>query len=672
MYLQCTRLENWVLSPVYIGVDFVGPLPESSNRTGRYDMICVVIDLLTSMVHLVPTKQTYRATDIAELMFECVYKLHSVPERIVSDWDSLFTSKFWKRLHGLIGTQLRMSSAFHPQTDSATERANRTITQMIRQCVRPDQKDWVTKLPAVEFAINSARSSTTGFSPFQLNYGWSPSPIIWDSHDEFPGVRKFAEKMKMVIMSAHDSIIAARVVNTVQANKKHAIAEYKVGDLVYLSTRNISLPKGRACKLAPKFLGPFAITKVLKEGATYQLDLSEEVLKRGINPSFHATLLKPHVPSDDRRFPRRLPMQIPGFGDKSREWTVDAIVAHHGKGMNSEFQILWKAGDKTWAPYREIAHLIALDRYCELMGVENPHDLPASYTKRDYAENISVSATRVLGGSYKGESLGREGPYLSPMSHPFSDEEWADCVEYALRHACYCHEGRTHPGATPPHYPEYRRMVEGGYSSYPSNPYSAYYNPPVGQRPANAPGQISMPPEVLSSFFNAQYRVVELMIGRDGRCTVPAGPCPISLARDFRRPKPTRHARYPRGRENGHGRGRGAGRGRFGRGRPFQNGAREEQVAATNDVAMPDAAALFPDFFAIDGNAIAGPSSLTLSTPIRSVDSVSVIDTSPGSVTEQLASDVSDLTVAGVGVVEMNGPPVLEEGLEVDNELDFA
>ena len=145
------------------------------------DMICVVIDLLTSMVHFVPMKQTYRATDVAELMFECIYKLHGVPEWMVSDRDTLFTAKFWKRLHRLIGTQLRMSSAFHLQTDGTTERANRTITQMIRQCVCPDQKDWVMKLPAVEFAINSAQSSTTGFSPFQLNYGRNPSPMIWDS-----------------------------------------------------------------------------------------------------------------------------------------------------------------------------------------------------------------------------------------------------------------------------------------------------------------------------------------------------------------------------------------------------------------------------------------------------------------------------------------------------------
>ena len=401
-------------------------------------MICVVIDLLTSMVHLVPSKQSYRATDIAELMFDNVYKLHGIPERIISDRDSLFTSKFWKRLHHLIGSGLRMSSAFHPQTDGATEQANRTIIQMIRQCVRPDQKDWVIKLPAIEFALNSARSSTTGFSPFQLNYGRNPSPMIWDAHDEFPGVRKFAEKMKMAIMSAHDSIIAARVVNTVQANRKWAKIDYKVGDLVYLSTKNISLPKGRARKLAPKYLGPFAVTKVLKEGATYQLDLSEELLKRGINRAFHASLLKPHVPNDDRRFPGRLPSQLPGFGEKPKEWIVEAITTHHGRGTNSEFEILWKAGDRTWAPYREVAHLIAMDRYCELMGVSDPHDLPPLYPKRADPSQISIGGVRVLGSGYKGGVDISCAPCPLTMSRLPTQEEWSECAGYARCLERYC------------------------------------------------------------------------------------------------------------------------------------------------------------------------------------------------------------------------------------------
>src|ERR1700743_2496625 len=98
--------------------------------------------------------------------------------------------------------------------------------------------------------MNSARSSTTGFTPFYLNYGHNPSPMIWKGEEVYPGVKQFTKNMKDAIMSAHDAIIASRIQRTIQANKKRQPANFKEGDLVYLSTKNISLPKGRARKLA--------------------------------------------------------------------------------------------------------------------------------------------------------------------------------------------------------------------------------------------------------------------------------------------------------------------------------------------------------------------------------------------------------------------------------------
>jgi hypothetical protein len=162
-----------------IGIDFVGPLPASKNWHGTFDMILVIVDRLSSMVHLVPMKQKYHAKDIAEVIFEHVYSKHGLPKTIVSDWDTLL-SIFWDHLHALIGTKLRMSSSYHPQTDGATEHANRTMAQMLGTCISPNQKDWVTKLPGIEFAMNSARSETTGYSPFYLNTGRTLPPMIWD------------------------------------------------------------------------------------------------------------------------------------------------------------------------------------------------------------------------------------------------------------------------------------------------------------------------------------------------------------------------------------------------------------------------------------------------------------------------------------------------------------
>ena len=283
-----------------MGMDFVGPLPESKNRHGIFDMICTMIDLLTGMTHLAPLRQDYRAKQIAELVFDNVYKLHGLPKYIVSDCDSLFMSTFWDHLHELIGVKLRMSSAYHPQTDGSTERMNHTVSQMLRQCISPKQNDWVTKLPAIEFAINSARSETTGYAPFFLNYGRMPRPMLWNSApaNEFAAIRTFVQKTKDTIMSAHDSILQGRIKQSRQANRHRRPAPFVEGDLTYISTQNISLPKGRARKLAPKFIGPFKIIKDFGNNS-FKIELPPELKRRGVHPVFHASLLRVHVPNDD-------------------------------------------------------------------------------------------------------------------------------------------------------------------------------------------------------------------------------------------------------------------------------------------------------------------------------------------------------------------------------------
>ncbi|EJF55489.1 hypothetical protein DICSQDRAFT_13102, partial [Dichomitus squalens LYAD-421 SS1] len=109
--------------------------------------------------------------------------------------------------------------------------------------------------------------------------------------------------------------------------------------------------------------------------ATYQLELSEELRARGINNAFHASLLRPHFPNDDRRFPGRQFHQLPGFGEQPREWAVDRILSHLGKGADAEFEVQWSTGDVTWAPYADVRHLQALTEYFEAMGISNIRQL---------------------------------------------------------------------------------------------------------------------------------------------------------------------------------------------------------------------------------------------------------------------------------------------------------
>jgi hypothetical protein len=138
-----------------------------------------------------------------------------------------------------------------------------------------------------------------------LNDEVQPSPVLWENETEYPGVAKFAQGMKEALMRAHDAIIEARVGQAKQANRHRRSATFQVNDLVYLTTKNLRIPKGRACKLIPKFIGPFRIAKVITEGSTYRLDLSAELRSRGVHDAFHASLLRPHWPNDDRRFPGR-------------------------------------------------------------------------------------------------------------------------------------------------------------------------------------------------------------------------------------------------------------------------------------------------------------------------------------------------------------------------------
>jgi len=359
-----------------IGMDFMGPLPLSRG----YNYLLVVIDRLTSQVHLVPTTTRVTAKQVAWIFLTEVVRHHGVPDSIVSDRDTKFTSMFWRELHRLMGTKLLMSTTFHPQTDGATERANRSIGQVLRALVRNDQKDWADVCPMVEFALNSNVSSTTGFAPFELNCGYIPQLGQRLSIDtKYNGVRQFAQQALWNLMVAHDAIIESRVAQMHQANKRRLPgAEYSPGDLVYLSTKNLALPKGRAKKLLPKFIGPYKIVETHNAASTVTMELLPELLARCIHPTFHVSLIRTHVANDDGRFPHRDTKSIYDFGAAGEpEWFVDEIISHRWVTTTQlEFQIRWTLGDVTWEPLSECRELEALSEYLELRGAKRPRDLP--------------------------------------------------------------------------------------------------------------------------------------------------------------------------------------------------------------------------------------------------------------------------------------------------------
>jgi hypothetical protein len=352
-----------------IGMDFVGPFLEVDG----FNYLWVVICRMTSMVHLVPVNTKTTATELSWIYLRDIVRLHCLPESIVSDRDLKFTSKWWKELHRLMGVKLLMSTSFHPQTDGATERVNRSIGRMVRSAVSTDQKDWVRTLPMTEFAINASISDSTGFTPFELNGPGMPAMLKQIPEDNRAplGVKSFAAQALQNVAAAHDAIIASRVFQRHQANaRRQEEPTINKGDLVYLSTKKLSLPKGRATKLLPKYVGLYKVVEALPQTSNYKLELPEELVKQQIHPVFHVGLLRPHHANDDVMFPNRTSIDTYDFGaPDDMQWLVDKITGHRWRGKKIELQVHWNQGDTTWEPIASCDELEALDHYLALMGI---------------------------------------------------------------------------------------------------------------------------------------------------------------------------------------------------------------------------------------------------------------------------------------------------------------
>jgi hypothetical protein len=191
-------------------------------------------------------------------------------------------------------------------------------------------------------------------------------------------VKYFVTKALRNLVEAHDAIIESRVRQTHHANRRRSENDtFTIGDLVYVSTSDLSLPKGRASKLLPKYIGPFKVLDARPEVSSYEIDLPTQLRSRNLHSRFHQSKLRAHSANDDALFPHRETYPYYDYGTPdNQEWLVDEILAHSWAKNELSFQIRWNLGDTTWETYETCKELQALDAYLELMGVGDPLDLP--------------------------------------------------------------------------------------------------------------------------------------------------------------------------------------------------------------------------------------------------------------------------------------------------------
>ena len=298
-------------------MDFITKLPVVAGK----DAILVVCDRLSKMTHFVATTEGTSAEGLARLFRDNVWKLHGLPESVVLDRGPQFAAELTKELNRMLGIKTKLSTVFHPQTDGQTERMNQELEQYLRFFIKHRQKDWPEWLAAVEFAINNKVHTVTKVSPFMANYG-KELRMGGDIRrkGKVESATKFVERMKKV---QEEAVVALK--KTQEEMKRYAdrgrkeAENWKKGDRVLLSTKDLVFKERPSKKLMEKYVGPYAIEEVVSSNA---VKLQLPSLMR-IHPVVNVSrIVKYKEQVKGQKVEEGKPVEIEGV----EEWEVEKIL----------------------------------------------------------------------------------------------------------------------------------------------------------------------------------------------------------------------------------------------------------------------------------------------------------------------------------------------------------
>uniref|UniRef100_A0A2N9H8H7 RNA-directed DNA polymerase n=1 Tax=Fagus sylvatica TaxID=28930 RepID=A0A2N9H8H7_FAGSY len=329
-----------------VSMDFIDGLPNSHGFT----VIMVVVDRLTKYAHFLSLKHPYTAKVVAELYVKEISRLHGMPRSIVTDRDKVFTSQFWTEYFRLQGSELRMSSAYHPQTDGQTEALNKCLETYLRCFVSTRQKQWSRWLHWAEFWYNTSYQTSTRLTPFEAVYG-RPPPSVHRYEYGSTAVAQVDNSLRErdnILQLLKENLVVAQNRMKTNADKHRREQEFDVGQWVYLKLqpfRQNSVRDRGKMKLSPRFYGPYQLK--LKLGA------SEGVVEE-----------LPSVSED-------------GVAVLESKWILEVRWVKIGRKTVQEALVHWtglSSDDATWERFsdleRQFPHLNLEDKI-RLQGEEN-------------------------------------------------------------------------------------------------------------------------------------------------------------------------------------------------------------------------------------------------------------------------------------------------------------
>lgn len=327
-----------------ITMDLITGLPESQG----YNAIMVVVDRLSKLLHVIPTRDTVTSEGVARLFRDFVWKQHGLPKQVISDRGPQFISRFMKELNSLLGIKTAASTAYHPQTDGQTERANQEIEQYLRLFVNHRQDDWPEWLSLAEFCHNNRIQASTRQTPFILNNGRHPRIGVEPfRQSKMESVDIFVKNLQSARKEAEAALHRAADDMARYYDQHREAVTYQVGDMVWLDGKDIQTNRPSK-KLDDKRYGPFKVIKIEGPNA-YRLKLSPSMK---IHPVFNTVKLRPcHADAiPGRKAPSRPAPVI--VGDHP-EWNVEYIKDSRLQRGKLQYLVKWigyPQEESTWEP----------------------------------------------------------------------------------------------------------------------------------------------------------------------------------------------------------------------------------------------------------------------------------------------------------------------------------
>uniref|UniRef100_A0A8C5PQ35 Polyprotein n=1 Tax=Leptobrachium leishanense TaxID=445787 RepID=A0A8C5PQ35_9ANUR len=324
-------------------MDFIVDLPKSKGHT----VVLTVVDRFCKMAHFVPLPKLPTAKELAVVFAREIVRIHGVPSEIVSDRGAQFVSCFWRDFCAEMGVRLAFSSAYHPQTNGAAERANQGLEQYIRCFTTQQQDNWSELLPWAEYARNNAVNETTGHSPFSAIYGFFPLALpLQFTEQAIPALDEHLTQLQEIWRQIRENMERNVAVQKRKADRHRLQApSYNVGDRVWLSTRNVKL-RVPSMKMAPRFIGPYKIIRRINPVA-YALALPKHLRLHNV---FHTSLLKPLLCN---RYTRVVPPPPPVQVDGETEYEVRKVLDSRLFRGALQYLVDWVGygpEDRSWIP----------------------------------------------------------------------------------------------------------------------------------------------------------------------------------------------------------------------------------------------------------------------------------------------------------------------------------